>query len=262
MARYSEEEKTLIFDLLQDPEYQRRHDLLYAVLKPNKTTINRWMKHSPRKKSFIKKFFYSIRTDNDKLLWFIFEFFLMLAVFAVSFICFAVCFVLLFDLNPSIVQSGAFPFELFSMGNFIILIISLVLLLGGTVLSYISSRLKGSNKAFRISAFITLIAGSVLIIYFLFIYISLVVTSLHPYMMFVMIAFSVTVFFTFILYRESWKEPKQHEGYRSAMNLITILALVITMTTAAFSLVKGNDFSEKYKHIEYKILYSDEIDQH
>lgn len=242
---YSKEQRELVIELISTADDDSKRSLLYDILRPTRSTIKRWMGETSYKNSFLQKACRCIRNNPYNIIWFVFELLLIIVIVFLSFLCLTIWTTLLYELNPQFTVTADYSSEVFADCYPYILLIALACIALSILFSYIyvctnrKSRIMGKLSSASSLAFFIL-----LIVYFAHA-LSLILNSFHPILLIIFGAFFATVIYTYIHFINSWKDPEKHDGYKSSLNLLAILALVLTMSTSVFSLLNGDSFPEK-----------------
>lgn len=245
MPRYNDDQKDMVKRLVESMSDESQLSILYSVLLPAESTVKKWSEGEKEKENFFQRAWRLIRDDPYKIGWFAVELLTVLFIGVISFLCFTICVVLLGEVNPGIITTSNTLSELTASPVKYIPWAGLSMCLLGAVFAYVYARKERKQSWPKNVALVLLIASLALMVGYVIWGFILVLSDTHPALLFIVSAFFITVTCAYVYFAGSWMTPASHDGYKSLMNLITILALVITITIAAFTLLNGETFPDK-----------------
>lgn len=240
---YSEEQKKLVLAILEDNRVANADDL-YAVLRPRKSTIKKWIEGDA--KTATKKahqFFDAIKDRPSLVPWIIFEGFLVFLIVVASIMSLELAIILVDSFIPQqddMERMGAILTSSYSFLRFELLLAfaAVIFSMMFNILGREKRWMKNTGIALAVSLIVVIIGNVITVLV-------RIATDANLFLLLSAAVFCCTIVFVSFLYANGCSKGAEHDGYGQSLRLITILSLVTTILLALFSLVEGDCFSEK-----------------
>lgn len=253
MPRYSDDQKDMVKRLVEFVDDESQLPLLYSVLRPAESTIEKWNEGEEEKENLLQRAWQWACDHLPKIGWFVLELLVAILIFKASAFGLKLWIVLLDEVDPEIARIPNNVIEVITGPWRFLLLIGFALGLLGAICAYAysvrtpkehrRSRLKGATLI------LSMVALVAMVVYFLVLFIS-ILEGTHPIFLVFVAFFCVALICTYLCFIGRWLKPALHDGYKCLMDLITILALVITITVAAFTLLNGETFPDKIEFLQ------------